>query len=298
MLTYSRPSRLPAAGLATLAMLSGAGCDIEARIDSVNGSFERTVQVSGPVDLTVMTGAGDVTLMSGADGTVRIVGRIRARDSIMSGLSATERVERLEANPPVSQNGNVVRVGEIADDSLRRAVRVDYEITAPVSTRLRSRTGSGDQVIESIQGPVDITAGSGDLQVSAVAGPVTASTGSGDVYLRGVRGEANARTGSGDIEATNPAGSLRARTGSGDITVDGSPAGDWSIDAASGDVSLRIPHEARFTLDASSSSGRVRTTHAIEESGARAARRELRGLVGGGGPRVEVSTASGSVTID
>jgi DUF4097 and DUF4098 domain-containing protein YvlB len=90
---------------------------------------------------------------------------------------------------------------------------------------------------------------------------------------------------------------LRLRTGSGDITVDGAPAADWNIVAASGDVDLHVPRDARFTVDASSNSGRVRTTHAIEEKGG-AARRELRGLVGGGGPRVEVSTASGSVTID
>ncbi len=297
MLTTSLVSRLSAAGIVALAAFSGAGCDIEARIDSVNGSFDRTVQVSGPVDLTISTGAGDVRLVSGTDGVVRIIGRIRARDSFMSGLSATERVERLEANPPISQNGNVIRVGEIADDSLRHNLRIDYEITAPATTRLRSRTGSGDQTVESIQGPVEITAGSGDLQVSSVTGAVTASTGSGDVYLRGVRGDAEARTGSGDVEATNPAGALRLRTGSGDITVDGAPAADWNIVAASGDVDLHVPRDARFTVDASSSSGRVRTTHAIEETGG-AARRELRGLVGGGGPKVEVSTASGSVTID
>src|SRR5262245_1533920 len=115
MLTTSLVSRLSAAGIVALAAFSGAGCDIEARIDSVNGSFDRTVQVTGPVDLTVTTGAGDVGLISGPDAVVRVIGRIRARDWITSGLSATERVERLEANPPLSQNGNVIRIGEIAD---------------------------------------------------------------------------------------------------------------------------------------------------------------------------------------
>ena len=106
-----------------------------------------------------------------------------------------------------------------------------------------------------------------------------------------------ATAGSGDIQADRLIGGLRARTGSGDIEIDGEPTADWNVDAASGDVALRLPGNAHFALDATSSSGHVRTAHPLDESGSRG-RRQLRGLVRGGGPRVDISTASGSIDVD
>ena len=171
MLTYIHVPSVAAVGLVALGAVLTSGCDIEARMDSVNGSFDRTVQVAGPVDLTVVNGSGDVTVTAGADGAVHVVGRIRAHDWMLSDLSASEKVKRLEAAPPITQSGNTVRIGEIADDALRHNLRIDYDIQVPANTTVHSRTGSGDQAIGAVQGPVDVKAGSGDVQV----GPVSSS---------------------------------------------------------------------------------------------------------------------------
>src|SRR6202007_3486250 len=40
------------------------------------GTFERTLQVSGPVDLEVLTHSGDVTVRAGSSGSVFIRGKI------------------------------------------------------------------------------------------------------------------------------------------------------------------------------------------------------------------------------
>ncbi|HYM12846.1 MAG TPA: hypothetical protein VEU62_19060, partial [Bryobacterales bacterium] len=41
---------------------------------AAEGTFERTLQVSGPVDLDVSTGAGGITVRAGSAGTVRVTG--------------------------------------------------------------------------------------------------------------------------------------------------------------------------------------------------------------------------------
>jgi DUF4097 and DUF4098 domain-containing protein YvlB len=61
-------------------------------------------------------------------------------------------------------------------------------------------------------------------------------------------------------------------------------------------VTLELPSDASFRLNAHTLSGRIHTNFPLtmEEE---ISRRTLRGRVGDGGARVEVSTGSGSITI-
>src|SRR5439155_410332 len=65
--------------------------------DSVKGSFDRTLTVTGAVDLEVRTGSGDIKVHAGPSGKVTIHGKIQARND---GSSAEEKVKYLEAHPP------------------------------------------------------------------------------------------------------------------------------------------------------------------------------------------------------
>jgi len=113
----------------------------------------------------------------------------------------------------------------------------------------------------------------------------------------GARGDVAARSGSGDVQATALDGSLHVHTASGDITLRSRPLGDWTIAAASGDVTMNLPEDAAFNLDATTSSGRLRSRHDLD-SHRSSSRRHLQGLAHGGGPRLEVTTASGSIRIE
>jgi hypothetical protein len=283
--------------LALVAMLSG-GCDIEAQIASVSGSFERTLPVTtGPVSLTVTNGAGDIRITPGTDGAVHVIARISAREFPLAGLSAAERVKRVEANPPVVQDGNTIRLGEIADRDLTRNLSIDYEITVPAQTSVTSKTGSGDQQIGGIAGPVEAVAGSGDLTVGPLTAGARVVTGSGDIDVLGAAGDITMTAGSGDVRASQVSGRLAAKTGSGDIDVDGRPDGDWTVGSGSGDIALRLPGDARFTLEASTSSGSVEVSHPLDATGTQS-RRRAAGTARGGGPRIALSAASGSIRVD
>src|SRR5213594_532141 len=73
-----------------------------------DGQFERTLQVSGPADLEVLTHSGDITVRAGQAGSAFIRGKIFVGDRWFSGNRRGD-VAELEKNPPIRQNGNTIR---------------------------------------------------------------------------------------------------------------------------------------------------------------------------------------------
>src|SRR5438067_7164700 len=211
------------------------------------GSFTRTLKVTGNVDLDVSTGSGNITLRSGDNSDVYISAKIRANNNggwfgSGSGLSAEEKVKRIEANPPIEQNGNTISIGHIEDRDLRQNVSISYEITVPVETKARTQTGSGDQVIQDIHGPLRAQTGSGTIRVSKIGDETRVSTGSGDVRIETVKGRVYASTGSGTVEARGIGGGFSAETGSGNVTLEQNAPGDVVAKTGSGRVRLENVH--------------------------------------------------------
>jgi len=110
------------------------------------------------------------------------------------------------------------------------------------------------------------------------------------------KGHTDLSTGSGDISLTGANGPVRVRASSGDVTVEGTPAAPWEVSASSGDVRMRVPADAAFDLEVRTGSGGIETALPVTINGTQS-RRELKGQVRGGGPRVFVSTGSGSVSL-
>jgi hypothetical protein len=279
------------------------------------GSFERKFQTAGPAQLEIDAGSDDQIIRSGPAGSVSISGRIRVDNTWVLG-NRTTQVHQLEGNPPVHQDGNTIHIGPTG----MKNISVDYEIIVPSDTRVRSRTGSGDLKIQGLNADLDLQTGSGDLCLENIKGSIQAHTGSGDVLAKSVSGNFRAdassgdiqlekggdgsvsvRTTSGDIAVRGITGMLRLEAGSGDINAEGAPAGNWEARAGSGNVHLSLPRDSAFQLDASTSSGELNVNHAITvtvQGNLDAARHELKGTVGSGGPRVTVHTGSGDIDIE
>lgn len=147
------------------------------------GTFDRTFQVSGPVDLEVQTHSGDVIVRSGPAGSVSIHGKIFVGDHWLFGNRHTD-VSEIEQHPPLRQEGNSIHVDYVNV----RDISVDYEITVPEETVVRSHSGSGDLTIEGTRGNVDLQTGSGDVKLSRLTGEIRLQTGSGDVRARAISG--------------------------------------------------------------------------------------------------------------
>jgi DUF4097 and DUF4098 domain-containing protein YvlB len=266
------------AGLAIL-LFAQAGFASEA-----TGSFSRNLTVSGNPQVEIQTGAGNITVRTGNADRISIEGRIKANDNWGGGwfgsgsrLSPEERVKRLEANPPIEQNGNRIVIGKIEDEELRNNVSVSYEVTVPQSTRLESRTGSGSQRIEDIHGPVRASTGSGTIEIGKIGDQVDAQSGAGRIEINGAE--------------------LRASTGSGGIDVDGDARNDWDLHTGSGGIDVRTPSSAGFRIDAESGSGGVTINRPITMQG-NFSRRHIEGTVGSGGPTMRLRTGSGGIHVD
>src|SRR5271170_1321805 len=148
---------------------------------STIGTFDRSFQVSGPVDLEVLTRSGDITVRNGGAGTVAIHATIHAGNSWFGGDHKAD-VQALQSNPPIRQTGNSIRIDYVNLNN----VSVDYEITAPEETTIRSHTGSGNQTVEGLKGNVDLESGSGDLRLARLTGEMHFQTGSGNVRGHGL----------------------------------------------------------------------------------------------------------------
>lgn len=301
---------------------------------AVTGHFERTLKVTGPVDLDVISGSGNVTVHTGGSDAVVVSAKIHASNSWLFGGSAEDRIHRIEQNPPIEQQGNIIHIGRAQDRDLFHNISIDYDLTVPAQTRLTSQTGSGDQVINGLQLPLTaktgsgnvtvdnlgtdarISSGSGDLKIGSVKGTLNASAGSGNIHAEGVAGEITANTGSGDVEMRQVAagnvkvgtgsgniklhgikGGLRAQAGSGDIQAEGEPTSDWQLGAGSGNITLKIPSQSSFNLDARTSSGTLKVSRPVTVQGTMS-RNRIQGKVGNGGPLLDLHTGSGDIYLE
>jgi DUF4097 and DUF4098 domain-containing protein YvlB len=303
---------------------------------AATGHFERTLQVSGSVDLDVTSGSGNITVHQGGAGSVAISAKIHSSNSswLFGSGDVEERIRRIEKNPPIEQQGNSIRLGRFEDREITRNISIDYDVTVPASTRVTAQTGSGDQSISGVQLAVNAKAGSGNINVENLGGEAHVSTGSGDVKASSVKGsvvanagsgnitakdlggevfvntgsgnvevhqsaagDVKAETGSGNIRLYNIKGGLRASAGSGDIHAEGEATHDWRVGAGSGNVTLRLPSNASFNLDARTASGSLRVKPAVTMQG-NIDKRHIQGKVGNGGVILDVHTGSGDIEID
>jgi len=300
---------------------------------AAQGRFDRILPVSGPVEVIVRTGAGTLTVSAGNESSVQVRATIRAQAGSFSREEAEKRIRDLEARPPLEQQGNTITLGGITEPSLQRNISISYDLVVPAATRLKSKTGSGDQTIKGILGPLEVSAGSGSVKASNIGGDVEAATGSGKIRLEAVAGKVQASTGSGGIEASGIGGGFEAVTGSGDVILDQSAAGacvvsasgslalrnvggpvlaktaagsisaegggrePWRLETVSGSVSVRVPLDRGFDLRAYSLSGSIFSNRPLTLQGTTHCR-GITGKAGNGGFLLDASSVSGNIHID
>jgi len=260
-------------------------------------TFDRTIKVSGPADLYVSTGSGNIRIHPGNDSEIHIIGHVHAGWSAFGDVNS--RVQRIVENPPIAQSGNTIRVGESNDHSLFNNLSIDYEVTAPNTVALNLHSGSGDVEIDNLGRYLSASSGSGNVRAHGIHGPAELQSGSGDLELeQSGAGDVKAKTGSGSIRVHGLNGGFSARTGSGDIEVEGRLTGEANISSGSGSVRLHLTPDAHFNLEASTGSGdiRVHFPNAPEQNSD--SRHHLTASINGGGPALEVRTGSGDIELD
>lgn len=259
------------------------------------GSFDRSLGVSGPVDLDVMTDSGGITVTAGRSGSLHVHAVLKPQQSWFGSGDVDRRIHELERNPPITQNGNHVRIG-YAEHNLLRNISMHLEIETPADTEVRAHADSGGIHIRGVRGHVDCKTDSGGIEVNDAGSDVRAEADSGGLQIRDVKGSLYARVDSGGIDATDINGSVDAEADSGHIEIRQTSAAPIHAKADSGGVNITLAHGHGYDISAEADSGGV----SVPESTARtvSSRHHVEGKINGGGPLVNVRVDSGGISID
>lgn len=262
-----------------------------------DSNFDKTLNVSAQPDVYVSTGSGSIHVAAGSGSQIHIVGHVHAGWSSFGDVNS--RISRIVENPPIVQNGNTVRVGEVTDHSLFNNISIDYDITVPADAALNLHSGSGEVQVDNVGRFVSAANGSGNVRVRGSHGPVDAESGSGELTVEDAgAGDIKAKTGSGDIRVNGFNGGFIARTGSGDIQATGRLANGGTISTGSGDVRLHLTPDSRFTVEASTGSGDISVKMpGVVAANTDTSRHHVTTQVNGGGPALQIRTGSGDVEI-
>jgi len=169
----------------------------------IEARFEKEMEVGVPLRLEVATGSGDIRVQRGEDGKLRVTSDFQVRAG--SQEEAEDLARRIREDPPIEVEGDLVQVGGLSRYDLDTcpdgpSAVFDFSVSAPFDTEVRVKSGSGDEEVRSLKGPVTAKVGSGDIQVQDVEEHVEIDTGSGDSAVSRVRSSVSADTGSGDLD--------------------------------------------------------------------------------------------------
>jgi len=125
------------------------------------------------------------------------------------------------------------------------------------------------------------------LVAHTVNGSIKAHDLKGDVQAETVNGSVKLAT-SGRVEAETVNGSIKAWAGANHDQ-------DAAFSTVNGSIALYLPDGLGAELDARTVNGSIRSDFELED--ARRGRRRLQGTIGGGGPRLRLSTVNGSIRL-
>ncbi|WP_374019428.1 DUF4097 family beta strand repeat-containing protein [Paenibacillus thiaminolyticus] len=178
-------------------------------------------------------------------------------------------------------SGDVTIFGLQADEFALRAASGDIELHQLAAQALRAELLSGDMHIVEGQGATwTFTAASGDLELASIAADVHIDVASGSISTRNVCGSLTVLAKSGEVECELASGTRQA-----------------ALENKAGNVRLLVPSEMQeLELEASTVLGAVSVRlPQFPEGHAQTSR--FRGQLGENGPKVQLATKVGSISV-
>jgi len=304
--------------LVAAGLLAATAITAQARIER---TVEKTFTVQAGGKLRLETQGGEIRVLPGADGVVKITAREKIRAN--SEAEADELLKKLDL--AFEQTGNDVSAISKYEQRLPGfhwgswpPVQVDFIVTAPASFATDLHTSGGGITVGDLNAPVKARTSGGSVKLGKISADVDAHTSGGNVTLDGAKGEvklgtsggnitvgrvdgpASLSTSGGSIKIDSVVGALKAHTSGGNIRagVTGPLKDDCVLDTSGGSVRVTVDRAAAFRLDASTSGGSVDATGltiTLEKSSRDRSR--LAGSVNGGGPLLKLRSSGGSIEV-
>jgi hypothetical protein len=276
-------------GVAGVALLGRVSGDDGGGIGQTSERLEESFEVGAAPRLTVENFTGDVTILAGESGLIRVAAIKKA--------SSSRNLERIEVTMKVQGDGVLVRARKTS--AFLGAASVKFEITAPTGTRLDLNVGTGDATLSGLTGGTKVNIGTGDLDARDLVGEVEVDIGTGDATVAGTDVQVQIHSGTGDISVRGASGPARLDVGTGDIEYEGDPQGDCRFETGTGGIRLALPDDLDARVDLDTGTGSIDVDFDVT---GRASRREVKGVIGrGDGESVEASiyarTGTGSIDL-
>jgi DUF4097 and DUF4098 domain-containing protein YvlB len=259
--------------------------------------FTLEVAIPSKFNLDLSSGGGNVSITNNIDGKVDITtggGNIKLKE--------------IEEKLSFSTGGGNVTVGNINSEAEISTGGGNIEI-GNVKNRIDVSTGGGNVKLGNIGGNASVSTAGGIITVGKVTGSADLSTAGGNINLEGATGRTELSTAGGNILAKNISGSVDGSTAGGNINIDlsSSPNGNCEFNTAGGDIVITIPSNSKANVEASVYVGNnVPESEAnkfIKSDFEEATVNFRKGnfvkvfQINGGGPTIELNTASGKIKI-
>jgi DUF4097 and DUF4098 domain-containing protein YvlB len=156
---------------------------------------------------------------------------------------------------------------------------------------------SSDIKIDDAEGDVDCYTSSGDGDFNKIKGNLKVTSTSGDNNMIDINGNLDVHATSGDVEVESVTGSVSVEAVSGDIKLKSLAATDGAFDisSVSGDTQIEISSDFKGDVQVATASGSINSSLALDSK--TSSDSELRGHIGQGNGKLNISTVSGDITI-
>jgi DUF4097 and DUF4098 domain-containing protein YvlB len=228
---------------------------------SAKGMEEKTLGVTGPVNLTVENDHGNVSVQAGADGQVSI----KSEKTGWGSNDADAQAALKELKVIVVQDGNNVNI------SVQQPVQVEileigseygsvnFTITVPKETVTDLHSSYGDVKLDGTTGKADVQSDFGNVTVTNANGEVLGESNNGTVTGQNISSEGKATFSSdfGDITLSQVSGlNVSATSANGQIDLSKVQAsGLFEAHSQFGDISIRDSQAG--TAEISSNNGAI-----------------------------------------
>jgi hypothetical protein len=167
------------------------------------------------------------------------------------------------------------------------------------------QTAGGHIKVDDSTGPATLKTAGGHITIGDVGGDLIAETAGGHITTGHVHGTVKAKTAGGHIEIKQADGAIEAKTVGGSIQarIGAQPKDPSYLETAAGSVTLEIANNVKLDVDAESRGGGVYSDFPLQSDVAStdepnwSRTRSLHGKLNGGGPKVEVHTTHGRISL-
>jgi DUF4097 and DUF4098 domain-containing protein YvlB len=167
------------------------------------------------------------------------------------------------------------------------------------------QTAGGHIKLDDSTGPATLKTAGGHIEIGDVGGDLVAQTAGGHITSGHVHGSVKAKTAGGHIEIKQADGAIEAKTVGGSIQarIGAQPKEASYLETAAGGVTLEIANKVKLDVDAESRGGTISSDFPLQSDAASpdepswSRTRSLHGKLNGGGPKVEVRTTHGRISL-